>query len=507
MPDNKPKKITTKERKQLMVLEGLGKIRVLSVGVSDYFKKSGFKNLKQCLNDAFQVFSAFRDVKQLNTEETHLILMNSETKETLPSRGAILDQIHELASKAEKHDRILFYFSGHGHRIDGVDDHFLVPQDVFAADKPDALVSMKQVMEILNASDAKQKIIVLDACLSGPEVLSKKLVAAGYSEKFFAKYLAETKGVAVLSSSASDEKSYTQSDDPRLSLFTYYFIKALRGAPEAMDGQILTLPKLFDYVSTNVKRKGLDYRIQQTPSIETSSNATLVLADFRAPIVLPSSIDLKAHPLESVIFRETFGERTKSILTEWRDRTKTPEQLQFAANSVDAMGAYVKGDFGRWRPLLRKNFDFVSSDIGANGGTLTFPGGELTYYYRADSKDSGYIHRKLVLTVDWFGDRERLASLLEVFNFSPNSFALRLGMRLVPMDQVTGLEANGWKIETESDDTVVAIKDGITITVREGSLKFIGFDIPKLLASETDPTDDQVLLAETVAILAPSKDS
>jgi uncharacterized caspase-like protein len=50
------------------------------------------------------------------------------------------------------------------------------------------MISMKQVVEILQQSKAKQKIVVLDACLSGPVLLGKKLVAASYSEKFFARY-------------------------------------------------------------------------------------------------------------------------------------------------------------------------------------------------------------------------------------------------------------------------------------------------------------------------------
>lgn len=505
MPDSKPAKLTTVARKELSVREGHGKIRVLAVGVSDYPKKSGFKPLKQCTNDALQVFTTFREVQQLNGHDSHAVLMTSETKERLPSRGSVMDQIHELASEAQSDDRLLFYFSGHGHRIDGIDDHFLVPQDAYSESEPDAHLSMKKILEVLSASEAKQKIIVLDACLSGPTLLGKKLVAASYSEKFFAKYLAATKGIAVLSSSAADESSYTQSDNPKLSLFTFYFIKALRGDLDALHEQLLTLPGLFDYVSTNVQKKCRDYRIQQTPSLETSVNGTLVLADFRQPLVVPSAVDLSAHPLNSLLFGETRGEQTKCILTKWSDRSKTKEQLQAAANTTEAMATYLKEDFGKWRPLLRKRFGFSPSDIEADGGTMGFPGGSLSYCYEADSKDSGSIHRELNLDIDWFGDRARLASLLALFNFEPDTFELQLSMRLKPMDQISGLEANGWDIRQESDDEIVAVKDGITMTVTAGALVFDGFDIEQLLAGGGNLTDGQKLLAETITTLAPPK--
>jgi Caspase domain len=137
MPDSTPAKPDAEKRKQLMVLDGLGKIRVFSVGVSDYGNKSGFSSLKQCTNDAFIVITAFRDVKQLNAHEDHQVPMTSETKDPLPSRGTIIHQLRELAVSCEPDDRLLFFFSGHGHRIDGIDDHFLVPQDVFSADHAD----------------------------------------------------------------------------------------------------------------------------------------------------------------------------------------------------------------------------------------------------------------------------------------------------------------------------------------------------------------------------------
>jgi hypothetical protein len=505
MPDSKPVKLATAARKELAVREGHGKIRVLAVGVSDYPKKSGFKSLKQCTNDALQVFTAFREVQQLNGHDAHAVLMTSETKERLPSRGSVMDYIHDLASEAQSDDRLLFYFSGHGHRIDGIDDHFLVPQDAYSESEPDAHLSMKKILEVLNASEAKQKIIVLDACLSGPTLLGKKLVAASYSEKFFAKYLAATKGIAVLSSSAADESSYTQSENPKLSLFTFYFVKALRGEPDALDEQVLTLPRLFDYVSTNVQRKCRDYRIQQTPSLETTVNGTLVLADFRRPLVVPSSVDLTAHPLNALLFHETRGEQTKCILTEWSNRSKTKEQLQWAANTTDVMAEYLKDDFGKWRPLLRKRFGFSPTDIETDGGTMGFPGGSLSYRYEAESKDHGSIHRVLMLDIDWFGDGARLASLLALFSFDPDAFELQLSIRLKPMDQIAGLEANGWDVRQESDDEVVAVKDGKTMTVTAGSLAFDGFDIEQLLAGGGDLTDDQKFLAETITAIAPRK--
>jgi len=505
MAENKPAKLSPEERKQVALKEGHGDIRVLAVGVNAYPNKSGFHSLKKCVNDAFQIISTFREVHQLNADPNHTVLMTSDTTALLPHRGLIFDQLHELADGAAEDDRLLFYFSGHGHRIDGVDDHFLVPQDVFSEAKPDALVSMKEVLAILDGSSAKQKIIVLDACLSGPLLLGKKLHAASFSDKFFAEYLASTKGVAVLSSSAADEASYEKSPNPKLSLFTYHFIQALRGDPNALDEQVLTVPKLFDYVSTLVKRDCKSYRLQQTPSLKTSATGTFVLADFRRALVAPSSVDLKAYPFNALVFRESYGERTKAILTEWSDRSKTPDQLEYAVNNLGGLKKYLEEPFAKWRPLFRKRFGFTVSEIETDGTSFTFPGGSLSHSYEAENKDGGRIHRELSLDIDWFDDGPRLSLLLSILDFEPHSFELSLGSSLKPMDQIAGLEANGWNIEKEANDQVVASKDGITMTVTQDALSFDGFDIKQLLAGASAKNDDQLLLAETISIVAPAK--
>jgi hypothetical protein len=505
MPNKGKGSLAATEKKALALKESLGNIRVLCVGVSDYPPKSGFKPLKQCRNDAFHVQSAFLEVPQLNADKDHVILMSSDASDRIPSRGLILDQLHELSSSCQADERLMFYFSGHGHRIDGIDDHFLVPQDAYSENKPDALISMKEVVGILTQSAAKQKIIVLDACLSGPTLLGKKLHAASYSDKSFAKYLAAAKGVAVLSSSAASESSYTKSDNPKLSLFTLYFAKALRGEPGALDTKVLTLPSLFDYVSTEVKRKNSDYRIQQTPSLETTSNATLILADFRKPLVSHASQSLKDHFVEALVLRETFSERTKAILTEWKDRSKPVDQLEWAANTDGAMEAYLKDDFAEWRSSLRRQFSFASTDIASSGSELTFPGGALTYRYKAETKDSGRVLRKLTLDIDWFGDGARLAFLLDILQFQPSKTEFKLATTIAPLEQIAGLEANGWTIESESDDVVVARKDEVALTIKNKSLAFEGVDIREVLAESNKIGTSRRLLMETVLAIAPEK--
>jgi len=104
-----------------------------------------------------------------------------------------------------------------------------VLQDAYSDIDPNALIDFDMILEMLDQSEAKQRIIVIDACMSGPDITGKKLLPAKCSPKFLAEYMRNTKGVAVISSSTADQSSTTQSPNPKVSLFTHYFIRALRG--------------------------------------------------------------------------------------------------------------------------------------------------------------------------------------------------------------------------------------------------------------------------------------
>ena len=127
---------------------------------------------------------------------------------------------------------------------------------------------MNKVKEILNSSEAKQKLIVLDACYSGPDTSQFKAVRHR-SPTTLQKYLAETKGAVTLSSSENDQKSWASSPDSKLSLFTYYLLRALQGEPESLDGnKHLTLYSLHSYLSTHVDRRARSYQTRQRPGLD-----------------------------------------------------------------------------------------------------------------------------------------------------------------------------------------------------------------------------------------------
>lgn len=492
---------------KLTVPEANGPISVLAVGVDTYLPKSGFRSLNRCSHDSYQIIATFREVSQLHANKEKLTLVNSETKDLLPTRGHIIDQIQTLAEEAGKSDRILFYYSGHGHRIEGIEDHFLVPQDAFSSDDEGALISMNHVMRILASSEARQKIVILDACLSGPTIGGPKFHPAKYSAKSLMQYVKNTIGVATISSSAHDQASHEDSPNPKLSQFTYFLLKGLRGDPSALDEQMLTVASLYAYLSEEVARDCRARRLKQTPTIDEKATGSMLLGDFRqviAPKAALLEVDkMSEMPIAFLLLRDHYGESTKCILKEWKNRSWAIENLEYAANTTAAMSAYTKDDFSKWRPILRKEFGFNRSDIGCDGGMLSFPGGTLSFEYKAESKDRGIINKTLQLDIDWFRNSELLLKLMKLFDFDPDGFEFLLSIEFEPLEQINSLEANQWEVTEESDGEVVALKNGLEITINESRISFRGISLMGILEAWAEPSEDSIKLSEALSLLAP----
>jgi uncharacterized caspase-like protein len=173
---------------------------------------------------------------------------------------------------------------------DGSGELYLVPQDAYAFDDRKGFVAFSEVLEILEQSEAKQRLIILDACLSGPDLKKLKSPLDKVSYKFLQEYLDQTVGSAVLSSCGIDETSTTQSPNPSLSLFTHYFCEALLGNKDALENGRLTLNSLYSYLSVEVMRRAKTYHQKQKPTLKNQMQGIFLLGDFTTLLAQPASI-------------------------------------------------------------------------------------------------------------------------------------------------------------------------------------------------------------------------
>jgi hypothetical protein len=275
--EHKSIKIDTAVQRRRM-LEAFGKCLVLAVGVSRQLAEAELASLKVCANDAHAIVEVFLTQDALNADRDWCIEL-SRLATLPPTKAVILGKLKDIAGRAEADERLIFYFSGHGIKIN--EALYLAPEDAYSSDDTNALISLVEVEAALNLSRAKQKIIVLDSCHSGQSTKNFKS-AFTVSRSFLEKYLKVTEGIAVLAASTAEQRANVRSPDPDHSLFTYYLLHALRGESAALDEGVLTLYGLHGFLSVEVARRAKSdhFTTPQSPVLYSSTTGDLLLGDF-----------------------------------------------------------------------------------------------------------------------------------------------------------------------------------------------------------------------------------
>ena len=484
---------------QITLARAHGIIHVLAVGVSEYHKNSGFKALKVCSNDAVQVGNAFRDVQQLNAAKDSITTLTSKSAtENRPTRGAILREIHQVAIQAGADDRILFFFSGHGIRIN--EEFYSVPEDGVASVKS-TLLALAEIREILNSSDAKQKIVVIDACYSGPDTEHLKSPLSEASPKFLADYMKETVGTALIASSTADQTSTCQSPDPKLSLFTYFMDRALRGEPAALKEGLLSLDGMYEYVSTEVNKASKSYGNKQKPVYKSASTGTIILGDFRQSLIQSVSVDIGKAPVEAFRFEDLRSGKTTDVLTEFKKTSAY--SLQYIEKRVNQnIGTAYEEKFGKLRSDLCSNFGFSYAQVQVDDTSLIFPGGHYSISYEADSMKTGTFTHSVRFDSDWFNRPQQMIEILNVIDMYPEQVVVELTDRIRPMNYIPGLTARNWKIDSALDTKVEVSQADRTAVIEEHEITLGGFSPQEILSIAQKEEGQAELAAGIFALLS-----
>jgi hypothetical protein len=420
-----------------------GKAHVLAVGISHYQLASGFKNLRVCSNDALSVRDRFLDIKQLHADPAFCTACTSESR-VPPSRGEIIRLLNELSDETNSNQRLIFFYSGHGVRLNN--ELYLVPQDAYSSTTPDALLGFSRVTEILSSSSAKQKIIILDACHSGPDVTTLKRLPEDLSHRFMMEYLANTRGTVVLASSGIQQASTVQSPNPKLSLFTHYFCEALAGVDAALDEGRLTLSSLYDYVSVMVRRQAKSYHQPQHPTLLQTVEGTIVLADFTTSVLVPVGIDLCEHPLTKVSFSESERGRVADVLRNIRNWSYTQEYL--AAKVNDNLTQVFGDRFGKYAASLTEDAGIPAGEVAVESDGVSFPEGRYVVKYKAIDKKTGVYRHSVVFKKPWFDQPDRMILVLSCFDLRPKEMKVSLARAHSLESMIAGLNSRGWTLES-----------------------------------------------------------
>jgi len=297
------------------------------IGINQYPIGSPFRRLNYAVNDAQKVRRLLVNHYAFPAENVRVLLDGEATK---PS---ILQALTDLADKCGAEDRVLVYFSGHGHTLplpQGGQRGYLVPSDVTLKPAEVKLrgrveqdcVPMTELRQKATLLAARHVLFLMDACYSGLAI-SGKSFTADLPQVHLPHYLktsALRRMLGILTAGAAGEEA---AEDPEIG--HGFFTKKLLDAREPVESTILadtaparepdgvvTLAELAAYLITEVPRAS---RNRQHPQ-EAKENEgqflfipTLAVTKPKPPPVTPpeplvttATLTLASNPPGATVF-------------------------------------------------------------------------------------------------------------------------------------------------------------------------------------------------------------
>jgi len=165
-------------------------------------------------------------------------------------RRILTELFHELPKKVGRHDRVVFYFAGHGQTEDlakGGKRGYIIPVDADMSNYSGTAISMEQIRSLSSRIQAKHLLYVMDSCYSGLGLNRSSGVSPKTSD--YLRKVASMRAVQIVTAGGSGEQ--VQEKDGH-GLFTIYFLKALEGEADLNKDNVVTGTELGAYLRPTV---------------------------------------------------------------------------------------------------------------------------------------------------------------------------------------------------------------------------------------------------------------
>lgn len=247
--------------------QGEAKLWLFLIGVGQY-QDSNLKSLPYAVPDCQKLGDTLRETTKL-FPKTEIIIYHSQSH-YLPKCAPVTKELERITNLAQPEDTVLFYFSGHGILENCSQQVFLCLEDTqITLDKQiNNGLKVVKILDKLATCQAKQQVIILDACHSGGLNLRSSKNILTQERKTKQKYnsisvsnvnsqlidilqrrSAYSKGFYGLLSCDVEQLSW---ESPNLGhgLFSYYLIKGLQGYAADSEG-VIEVNGLYKYIYHN----------------------------------------------------------------------------------------------------------------------------------------------------------------------------------------------------------------------------------------------------------------
>ncbi len=262
--EDKPAKPASHQRRSSIPILNQGQTWAALVGINAYTDPY-ITDLSVCVDDVSAVH------KLLAPEYAVARLLTDSSANGSPTRSQILGALSSMSQNAGEDDLLVFYFSGHGMAKDG--ESYLLPSDASLSALKHTAIAMRDVHELMEQSQARAKVLILDACHSGAS-LGK--AASTMTSAFMQRVFNNAEGVAVLASCKQGQLSWEWREERR-SVFTYYLLQAIEGKADFDNKGFVTISDVHRYVTDRIKIWTATRGIAQTPTLQYTVAGEIVL--------------------------------------------------------------------------------------------------------------------------------------------------------------------------------------------------------------------------------------
>lgn len=235
----------------------------LVIGVEEY---AGLPQVSYAKRDALIVRDYFNKVLGVPEENIITLIDKDATKARI--EGFLKQYLPENVSNETT---LYVYFAGHGAPDMAKGEPYLVPYDGDTRFIEQTGYNLKNFYQDVNKIKVQKAYVFLDSCFSGVAARATDMLVKGARPALVHvenATIASNKIVAV-SATTSGQLSNAYPEEKH-GLFTFYFLKGLRGDADRDGDRWVSVKELYAYVKDNVSRAARRMGADQTPMIMPS---------------------------------------------------------------------------------------------------------------------------------------------------------------------------------------------------------------------------------------------
>ncbi len=234
----------------------------LIIGVADYADYRINALYEEVVKDAMEMHNVLRAANLCSYPNDHVKLLYDNARDKAATLANIRNHLSWLAqaANADGDATAIFYFSGHGERIeiDGQVSYYLYPYDCNADDLEGTALKGTELSQLLHAIRAPRLLVILDSCYSGGIDAIKgprrgRALLKGEPHEDDYRQLAQGQGRVIIASSRPSETSRAL-PDLNNSLLTHYLVEGLQGKAHSQGDGLLRVNDVYNYASAQVSQ-------------------------------------------------------------------------------------------------------------------------------------------------------------------------------------------------------------------------------------------------------------